>query len=96
MEYERPLAKHEREIEVTNKHGLHARPVTQFVQLANQYESRIVVSNGELRVDGKSVMSMLRLAAGPGTRLRIKADGRDASQAVRTLTELVASKFGEE
>lgn len=96
MEHERALSRHEREIKVTNKHGLHARPVTQFVQLANQYESSIVVSSGELRVDGKSVMSMLRLAAGPGTLLRIKADGRDAAQAVRTLAELVEARFGEE
>ena len=81
---------------VTNKHGLHARPVTQFVQLANQYESKIEVSNGELLVDGKSVMSMLRLGAGPGTVLRILARGRDAAQAVKKLNELVASKFGEE
>lgn len=81
---------------MTNKHGLHARPVTQFVQLANQYDAKVEVSNGELGVDGKSIMSMMRLAAGPGTTLRIKADGDDAAQAVKELTELVMSKFGEE
>ena len=80
---------------VGNKHGLHARPVTQFVQMANQYKSKVEVSNGDLAVDGKSVMSMLRLGAGKGTMLRITADGLDADQAVRQLTALVESKFGE-
>ena len=90
------MGTHETEVEVTNKHGLHARPVTQFVQLANQYAAKVEVSSGELGVDGKSIMSMMRLAAGPGTTLRIKADGDDAAQAVKELTELVISKFGEE
>lgn len=81
---------------VTNKHGLHARPVTQFVQLANQFDAKVEVSHGELTVDGKSVMSMLRLGAGRGTMLRIRANGRDAAQVVKRLTELIASGFGEE
>ena len=86
---------HQGEVRVANKHGLHARPVTEFVQMANQYESKIEVSNGDLVVDGKSVMSMLRLAAERGTVLQIRAKGRDAAQAVEKLTELIASKFGE-
>ena len=81
---------------VANKHGLHARPVTQFVQLANQFQAKVEVSNGELVVDGKSLMSMLRLAAGAGTLLQIKAQGRDAGQTVEKLIELIDSKFGEE
>jgi phosphocarrier protein HPr len=81
---------------VSNKHGLHARPVTQFVQLANQFQSKIEVSNGELSVDGKSVMSMLRLAASRGTMLDLKADGADAAEALKKLSGLVESKFGEE
>ncbi len=90
------MSKHEREVEVANKHGLHARPVTQFVQLANQYQSKVEVFNGELGVDGKSIMSMMRLAAGKGTILRIMAEGQDAAEAVQQLTELVTGKFGEE
>ena len=81
---------------IVNEHGLHARPVTKFVQLANQYDSKIEVSNGELAVDGKSVMSMMCLAATRGTSLRIRAEGPDAAEAVRALAGLVASKFGEE
>lgn len=80
---------------VTNKHGLHARPVTQFVMLANQYQSKIEVSCGNLAVDGKSVMSMLRLGAGKGTMLKIIADGQDAEAALKKLSELVQAQFGE-
>ena len=81
---------------MANKHGLHARPVTQFVQLANHFEAKIEISNGDLSVDGKSVMSMLRLGAGRGTLLTIRANGRDAAQAVKKLVELVSSRFGED
>ncbi len=70
--------------------------MTQFVQLANQFQSKIEVSNGELSVDGKSVMSMLRLAASRGTMLDLKADGVDATEALKKLSGLVESKFGEE
>ena len=90
------MSVHQGQATITNKHGLHARPVTQFVQLANEYESKIEVSNGKLVVDGKSLMSMLRLGAEPGTLLHIKARGRDAAGAVEKLTELIQSKFGEE
>jgi len=90
------LSKFQQEVVVANKHGLHARPVTQFVQLANQYKSKVEVSNGEIAVDGKSVMSMMRLGATCGTKLRITAVGHDAGQAVKTLTGLVSAKFGEE
>jgi phosphocarrier protein len=84
------------QVMIANKHGLHARPVTQFVQLANKFAAKVQVSNGDLSVDGKSVMSMLRLAAARGTMLQIKADGQDAADAVAKLVGLVESKFGEE
>ena len=90
------MSKQEGEVMIANKHGLHARPVTQFVQLANQFDVKIEVGNGELTVDGKSVMSMLRLGAGRGTILKIRASGHDAAIAVRKLMELVESRFGEE
>ncbi len=79
------------QITVGNKHGLHARPVTQFAQLANQYKSRIEVVKDTMTVDGKSVMSMLRLGAACGTRLRIVAHGSDAAEAVEKLAALIAS-----
>jgi phosphocarrier protein HPr len=68
----------------------------QFVETANRYRSKIEVSKGALTVDAKSIMSMMRLAAGQGTVLRIVADGEDAEAAADILVNLVASGFGEE
>ncbi len=80
---------------IPNKHGLHARPATRFVQLANKYESNIEVIKGNLVVDGKSVTSMLTLNAVKGTSLVIRATGPDADKAVKELAALVESGFGE-
>ena len=88
-----------RDIIVSNKLGLHARPAMQFVDVANQFSSAITVRKGgdePTEADGKSVMQMLTLEAFEGTPLRIEADGDDADQAVEKLAELFASKFGEE
>ena len=88
-----------RDIIVSNKLGLHARPAMQFVDLANQFNSEIkVIKFGDEpgEADGKSVMQMIILAAVPGTKMRIDADGADAEDAVEKLAELFASNFGEE
>ena len=88
-----------REIIVSNKLGLHARPAMQFVDAANQFSSKITVhKGGEEPCDagGKSVMQMIILAATEGTPLRIEADGEDADQAVMKLAELFDTKFGED
>jgi len=89
------LGTFEREAEIVNKFGLHARPAMQFVEVANRYASKIEVSNASLTVDAKSIMSVMRLAATQGTTLKIVADGEDAEQAVRELVVLVAGGFGE-
>lgn len=89
----------EREVVVTNKLGLHARPAMQFVDLANQFSSEITVHKGgeePTDADGKSVMQMIILAATEGTTLKIVANGEDAEKAVADLEALFASKFGEE
>lgn len=88
-----------RDTKVFNTLGLHARPAMQFVDLANQFASNIMVYKGgeePAEADGKSVMQMIILAATEGTPLRIVADGPDADQAVTQLVELIESKFGEE
>ena len=88
-----------REIVVSNKLGLHARPAMQFVDLANQFASEIVVRKGGEEpgeADGKSVMQMIILAATEGTPLTIEATGEDAEAAVAQLVALFDSKFGEE
>src|SRR5689334_11796281 len=88
-----------REIVVSNKLGLHARPAMQFVDAANQFKSKVTVFKGgdePCEADGKSVMQMIILAAEQGTSLRIEADGDDAQAAVDKLAALFESKFGEE
>jgi phosphotransferase system HPr (HPr) family protein len=87
-----------RVIFVSNKLGLHARPAMQFVDLANQFKSQIMVIKGgdePGEADGKSVMQMIILAATQGTELKITADGEDADTAVTKLAELFENKFGE-
>jgi phosphocarrier protein len=87
-----------RDIVVSNKLGLHARPAMQFVDLANQFSSTVTVHKGGPEpetADGKSVMQMIILAATEGTPLRIEADGDDAQAAVDQLVGLFESKFGE-
>jgi phosphocarrier protein len=88
-----------KDIVVSNKLGLHARPAMQFVDQANQFKSDIRVHKfgdepGE--ADGKSVMEMIILAATEGTKMRIDANGDDAHDAVAKLAELFETKFGEE
>jgi phosphocarrier protein len=88
-----------REVVISNKLGLHARPAMQFVDLANQFQSNIHVQSlgpEPVDADGKSVMQMIILAAVEGTPLKITADGGDAEQAVTQLAQLVQDKFGEE
>ena len=88
-----------RDIVVSNKLGLHARPAMQFVDVANQFASNITVRKGgeePCDADGKSVMQMIILAATEGTKMRIDAEGEDADEAVKKLAELFESKFGEE
>ena len=88
-----------KDIIVSNKLGLHARPAMQFVDVANQFSAAVLVKKGgeePCEADGKSVMQMIILAATEGTPLRIEADGDDAEKAVQDLVDLFNSKFGEE
>jgi len=83
-------------VEIKNAEGLHMRPAMQFVDLASRFDCDIIVSNGQTDAEGKSIMQMSMLAATCGTRLRIRAEGRDAEQALEALRELVEVRmFGE-
>ena len=80
-------------VEIQNTFGLHARPSASFVKTATGFKSKILVEkNGEV-VNGKSIMGLMMLAAGPGTKLTITADGPDASDAIQSLEFLVNNKF---
>lgn len=78
----------ETDVEIRNPEGLHMRPAMQLVDLANSFESEITVSNQEDTVDAKSIMQMTMLAATFGTRLRVKAVGADAPQAIEAISDL--------
>ncbi len=84
------------EITIINRLGLHARAAAKFVTLASGFESDIRLLRGEREVNGKSIMGVMMLAAGRGTRLKIVADGRDAEEALARLEELIRSRFGED
>lgn len=81
----------QRTVTVTFETGLHARPASLFVQIANRFQSRIRVSNGSKTVNGKSILSILSLAAGKGAAITIEADGPDEAQALQTLADFVTS-----
>ncbi|MHC4619865.1 MAG: HPr family phosphocarrier protein [Planctomycetota bacterium] len=86
----------ETQVEIKNADGLHMRPAMQFVDVANRFECDVTVSNEENSVDGKSIMQMSMLAATCGTRLKLKAAGPDAQQAIDALRELVEQKMFDE
>ena len=81
--------------EIINKLGLHARAAAKLTHLAGNYQCEIWVSRSGRRVNAKSIMGVMMLAAGQGTSVLIEAEGSDAEQAIVALTKLIAEKFGE-
>jgi phosphocarrier protein HPr len=86
----------DRQVTIKNKLGLHARPAMAFVDVANQFTAAVKVVSHDQTVDGKSIMQMMLLAAGEGTKLKIVAEGDDAQGALDALEKLIDGKFGEE
>ena len=85
-----------RDFLVINKLGIHARPAAMFVKTANRFTCDIFVEKDGERVNGKSIMGLMMLAAGPGSKLTVHAQGQDASQALAEIEVLVKRKFDEE
>ena len=85
----------QRTVVIVNKLGLHARAASKFVNLAKRFASRIEVSNAGKCVDGKSIMSIMLLAASQGTEIDLRIDGDDEVDAMQAITELIADRFGE-
>jgi phosphocarrier protein HPr len=81
---------------VSNKLGIHARPAAMFVKTANRFSCDIFVEKDGEKVNGKSIMGLMMLAAGPGSKLTVHANGQDASQALAELETLMKRKFDEE
>ena len=81
---------------IRNRLGLHARAAALLVKTANRFASEITLEKDGLEVNGKSIMGILMLAASKGSRITLKAEGKDSAEAIRALGELVENKFGEE
>ena len=86
----------EKEITIVNRLGLHARPAAMFVRIASRYRCEIWVSKEGEEVNGKSIMGLMMLAAGQGSKLRVRCLGPDAARALAELEELIAARFNEE
>ncbi len=85
----------ERQVQIINKLGLHARPAAEIVKTAAKFECNITLTRDDLEVNGKSIMGVMMLAAEFGSTIALRADGPDEEQAVEALAALVASKFRE-
>lgn len=86
----------EREFEIVNRLGLHARAAAKLVRLANRFASEIRITKNGMEVNGKSIMGVLMLAAHRDSSVVVRAEGPDATEAVREIGDLIARKFDEE
>lgn len=85
-----------RELIIANKSGIHARPAALFVKTANRFGSDIFVEKDGEKINGKSIMGLMMLAAGPGSKLTLHVKGTDADAAIAELEALVNRKFDED
>jgi phosphocarrier protein HPr len=83
------------EAPIVNKLGLHARASAKLTQLASSFKSEIWLTRSSRRVNAKSIMGVMMLAAGKGSSVLIEASGPDADAALKALQDLIANKFGE-
>jgi len=86
----------EREIMIINRLGLHARPAAMFVRIASRYRSEVWVEKEGEQINGKSIMGLMMLAAGQGSKLTIRCEGPDADKVMEELEELIQQKFNED
>jgi phosphocarrier protein len=85
----------QREVEIINKLGLHARASAKLTQLAARYQSDVQMSRAGRKVNAKSIMGVMMLAAGKGAKVVIETDGPDETDAMTAITALIADYFGE-
>lgn len=84
-----------REIEIVNKLGMHARAAAQFVQLASSFNSHIEIEKDSRRVNGKSIMGVMMLAANKGSKITLYTEGEDEEESMNRLEELINNRFNE-
>ena len=85
----------ERTFIITNKLGLHARAANMVVQVASNFESAITMNKDGIEANAKSIMGLLLLAAGQGSRIVVRAEGKDCREAIEKIGDLIEGKFGE-
>ena len=85
-----------RDVVVTNKLGMHARAAAKFVKLASSFNCMIEIERNNRRVNGKSIMGVMMLAAGKGAQITLYADGKDAEESIGRLEELINNRFDED
>lgn len=90
------MERNTKSFKIINKLGLHARAAALFVKTANRFQSEIFVTKGKTRINGKSIMGILMLAAGCGSRIIIEAYGPDGDLALKKLEKLISKGFHEE
>jgi phosphocarrier protein len=91
-----PSQKISREVTILNRLGLHARPSAMFVKVCNRHKCDIWVERDGEQVNGKSIMGLMMLAAGQGSKLRITCEGADSAAALQEIEELIQRRFDEE
>ena len=91
-----PATKVTKEVEILNKLGLHARPCAKFVKLANTFRCEVWVLKDDDLVNGKSILGLMMLAAGNGSRLKVTCEGTDANEALAAIEKLLLGKFDED
>lgn len=84
-----------RETEIINKLGLHARASAKLTQLAGKYKCEVWMTKGTRRINAKSIMGVMMLAAGKGSKVTVETDGPDEAEAMEALIDLIANYFGE-
>jgi phosphocarrier protein len=89
------MPKTERDVQVRNRLGMHARAAVRFVQIANGFKSEVKVVKDGQEANGKSIMGLLTLVAAHGVTMKVVCEGDDAAEALTALADLVASGFGE-
>ena len=85
-----------KELTIVNKLGIHARPAALFVKTANRFAAEIIVEKDGEKINGKSIMGLMMLALGPGSKMTLHARGADAQQAIAEIEALVKRKFDED
>jgi phosphocarrier protein len=85
----------QREVDIVNKLGLHARAAAKLTQLATKYQCDVVIARNNRKVNAKSIMGVMMLAAGKGSKVTLETDGPDETEAIEAIVALINDCFGE-